>query len=282
MRALVEAVRSRRPSVVVVELFPFGRRAFAGEIVAMLDAARSLPGWPALTVSSVRDILVARGGEQAGLRRARVRDWPTQYFDAILVHSDPRFARLEESFRPRTGLRCAGPLHGVRHGCATGRGGDRGDFGRGPACGRLGRRAAASGDRCSTRRSTPSRCCGAPSAFAMRLIAGPFLPEPEWRGLRALTRGVAGLSSVRAVPDLGAELARCAAPRSASAATTPRSRSSRRAFRRSSCPTSRPARTSRSRRAQSPGRARRGPRRSIHRRSWTVRALAEAIADAAW
>ncbi len=40
----------------------------------------------------------------------------------------------------------------------------------------------------------------------MRLIAGPFLPEAEWRGLRARTRGVAGLNLRRAVPDLGAEL----------------------------------------------------------------------------
>ncbi len=204
VRALVEAVRSRRPSVVVVELFPFGRRAFSGEIVAMLDAARSLPGCPALAVSSVRDILVSRGGEQAAYdeRAARLAN---QYFDAILVHADPRFARLEESFRPRTGL--VVPVHYTGFVTAARRaavatavtsGADRPvvvSAGGGRVGGPL-LNAAIEAQPLLWRAERVS----------MRLIAGPFLPEPEWRGLRALTRGVAGLKLRRAVPDLGKEL----------------------------------------------------------------------------
>src|SRR6185312_6686134 len=40
----------------------------------------------------------------------------------------------------------------------------------------------------------------------MRLIAGPFLPEPDWRGLRRRARGRPGLELIRAVPDLAVEL----------------------------------------------------------------------------
>jgi hypothetical protein len=53
---------------------------------------------------SLRDILVdARPDQQHHDDRAR---WLTdRYFDAVLVHADPAFARLEDSFRPRRPLR---------------------------------------------------------------------------------------------------------------------------------------------------------------------------------
>ena len=37
-----------------------------------------------------------------------------RYFDAILVHSDPQFARLEDTFHPAIAADGSGPLHGVR------------------------------------------------------------------------------------------------------------------------------------------------------------------------
>jgi predicted glycosyltransferase len=201
VQQLVEAVRRRRPSAIVVELFPFGRRAFSGEIVAMLDAARALPGEVPLAVSSVRDILVSRGAEQSAYdeRAARLVN---EYFDAILVHADPRFARFEDSFRPRTPL--AVPVHYT--GFVT---------------------AARSGAGTSARRTGPAVVSvgggrvGGPLLEAaveaqpllwrterlpVRLIAGPFLPEPEWRRLRERVGGTTGLALRRAVSDLGAEL----------------------------------------------------------------------------
>jgi predicted glycosyltransferase len=44
------------PDAVVVELFPFGRRKFSGEILALLERARH--GRQRTIVSSVRDLLV--------------------------------------------------------------------------------------------------------------------------------------------------------------------------------------------------------------------------------
>jgi predicted glycosyltransferase len=102
-KLLLATLRSLRPAAVVVELFPFGRRRFADELVPLLEEARAGTPRP-LLVSSVRDILVGRGPDQ------QAHDTVTcvlanRYLDAVLVHSDPSFARLEESFRPGIPLR---------------------------------------------------------------------------------------------------------------------------------------------------------------------------------
>ena len=100
-------LRDVRPHVVIVELYPFGRRKFAFELLPLLEASRALAPRPVL-LSSVRDILVtsrrdqARHDEQASVVANR-------WFDGVLVHADPRFARLEESFAPRTPLTV--PVH---------------------------------------------------------------------------------------------------------------------------------------------------------------------------
>src|SRR6185295_6750434 len=58
-RLILDAYERIRPDVVVIELFPFGRRKFGGELMALLDAARR-PPCPIVTCS-VRDLLVDRG-----------------------------------------------------------------------------------------------------------------------------------------------------------------------------------------------------------------------------
>jgi predicted glycosyltransferase/tRNA A-37 threonylcarbamoyl transferase component Bud32 len=205
---IVDAVRRFSPAVVVVELFPFGRRAFAGEIVAMLDAARALPGVPPLVACSVRDILVGRGDEQAAFD-----EWACSHanahFDLILAHSDPSFARLEESFSPRTPLRMP-----VIH---------TGFVARDPL-GPIRR-----GQRARTRRVVVSAGGGRvgesllhaaveaqpelwrSERIAMRLIAGPFLAGRSWRDLRARAHGREGLELRRSVPNLKLELCRATA-----------------------------------------------------------------------
>jgi predicted glycosyltransferase len=95
------AVEATQPAVLIVELFPFGRKKFADEILPMIRAARRQG---AKVVCSLRDILVdARPDQQHHDDRAA---WlVNRYFDAVLVHSDAAFARLEETFRPRRTLR---------------------------------------------------------------------------------------------------------------------------------------------------------------------------------
>ena len=45
----------------------------------------------------------------------------------------------------------------------------------------------------------------------LRIVAGPFLPDDAWRGLRRAARGRSGIELRRSVPDLRAELDTAAA-----------------------------------------------------------------------
>ncbi|HEY1366218.1 MAG TPA: glycosyltransferase [Gaiellaceae bacterium] len=101
-RELVLASLARiRPQVVLVELFPFGRKKLAGELVPLLERARA---GGAVTACSLRDILV-RGRDDQAEHDERASRLANEHLDLVLVHADPRFARLEESFRPQTRLR---------------------------------------------------------------------------------------------------------------------------------------------------------------------------------
>ncbi len=101
-RRLVEIHDETNPDVVLIELFPFGRKKLAGELLALLHRCRSRP-FPPLTVTSVRDLLVTgrRDQQRHDDRAAAVAD---QLIDLVLVHGDRRFVTLEDSFRPTRSL----------------------------------------------------------------------------------------------------------------------------------------------------------------------------------
>ncbi|MBX4924583.1 glycosyltransferase family protein [Rhizobium binae] len=91
---LLEAFHAARPDVVIIEAFPFGRRQMRFELLPLLAAIERAEPRPKL-LSSVRDILQenrkpGRDAETAAL----VRD----HFDAVLVHGDPAFVKLEDTF----------------------------------------------------------------------------------------------------------------------------------------------------------------------------------------
>ena len=206
-RQILETLRRVAPAVIFIELFPFGRKKFAGELLAMLDAARELAR-PPLVVSSLRDILVGQRRDQAR-HDERAATQANEYFDAILVHTDPRFATLEESFTPATALEV--PVHYtgfvVPHAGTVARGvpprrprvvvsAGGGLYGQGlmdaaiDAQGELARNDI---------------------DLDLDLVCGPFLPLDVVQGLRARTRGRTGIRVRRSVPDLCAELAQASA-----------------------------------------------------------------------
>lgn len=84
-----------RPDAVIIELFPFGRKKFAAELLPLLARVK-LAGGSTKVVCSLRDILVGRSDQ------SRYDEWVcaimNRYFDVLLIHADPRFQRLEESF----------------------------------------------------------------------------------------------------------------------------------------------------------------------------------------
>lgn len=193
-----------RPEVVLVELFPFGRKKFAFELLPLLKRTRRPTGWRPSVLCSVRDILVsARPDQQHHDDRAR---WLcNRYFDGVMVHADPALAEFSESFRPSRPLTV--PVHYTGFVARSSRGavgGARGPHvlvsaGGGLAGGDLLRAAVAA------HALTPPEL-----RRPMRIVAGPFLPEPEWNALRDSVDGRADIALVRSVPDLGAEMQRAA------------------------------------------------------------------------
>lgn len=91
---LIAEFDALQPDVLIIEAFPFGRRQMRFELLPLLQHAKAASR-PPLIASSVRDILqesrkAGRAEETLGL----VRD----FFDLVLVHGDPNFARLEDTF----------------------------------------------------------------------------------------------------------------------------------------------------------------------------------------
>jgi predicted glycosyltransferase len=92
--ALLNAFAAARPDLVVIEAFPFGRRAFRFELEPLIEMARSRHPRP-LILCSVRDIVVV---PQDAVRHREVVDRVRADFDFVLIHGDPRFIPLEASF----------------------------------------------------------------------------------------------------------------------------------------------------------------------------------------
>lgn len=91
---LLALFRERRPAAVVVEAFPFGRRQMDFELIPLLDEIKVARPRP-LLLCSVRDILQTNRKPQ---RIAEAVALVNGSFDAVLVHGDPAFAALEETF----------------------------------------------------------------------------------------------------------------------------------------------------------------------------------------
>lgn len=195
--ALLDALDRCDPAVLLVEMYPFGRRKFEFELLPLLRAARR-PGGPRI-VCSVRDILVSRREDQATYDD-RIRARVEAFFDAVLVHSDPAFARLSESFAPMNPLLV--PVHHtgfVAPPIPTFRSAERRllvSAGGGMVGEPLVRAAVEVHGELAAR-----------TGLATTVVAGPFMPEPAWRRLAAAAAGSASLSAVRQVDDLCAEIA---------------------------------------------------------------------------
>jgi predicted glycosyltransferase len=195
---LIRTFRSLRPAVVAVELFPFGRRRFADELVPLLEEARSATPRPAV-VSSVRDILVGKGPDQQAHDTLSCV-LANRYLDAVLVHSDPTFARFEESFVPAVPLTVP-----VRH---TGFVVPESE--EAPPAGLREARVVV---------SAGGGLVGAPLLHAaldarvllpqelhLEVYAGPFLPDEDWNRLRSAAEESPGVELHRFAPGLAARL----------------------------------------------------------------------------
>ncbi|KXJ56762.1 MAG: glycosyl transferase, partial [Thalassospira sp. Nap_22] len=91
-RQLLTAFKETAPKLLLVEMFPFGRRAFRFELIRLFDAAIEA-GIP--IICSVRDLLVRK--KDIGKTRW-MRDTARKYLDAVLVHGDQQLFGFDRSF----------------------------------------------------------------------------------------------------------------------------------------------------------------------------------------
>jgi len=91
---LLKAFEEAKPEVVIIEAFPFGRRQMRFELLPLLDAIEKANPRPKL-LSSVRDIL--QENRKPGRDEETVK-LVKDHFDAVLIHGDPDFVRLEDTF----------------------------------------------------------------------------------------------------------------------------------------------------------------------------------------
>ncbi|OSQ42839.1 glycosyltransferase family protein [Thalassospira sp. MCCC 1A01428] len=91
-QALFDAYRDLSPELLMIEMFPFGRRAFRFELLPLLEKA----GQDGVKrVCSVRDLLVRK----TDIAKERwMRDVALSHFDTILVHGDPVVFGFDRSF----------------------------------------------------------------------------------------------------------------------------------------------------------------------------------------
>ena len=91
---LLEVCAREKPEVLLVETFPFGRKLLAFELVPLLECAARMRPRPKV-LCSVRDIVEPRSKPR---RYEEMRRQAEQYFDWVLVHSDPAIIPFETSF----------------------------------------------------------------------------------------------------------------------------------------------------------------------------------------
>lgn len=82
------------PDIIVTEAFPFGRRQMRFELLPLMEAAHARRPRP-VVVASVRDIIQQNSKPE---RDREVVQLLGQWFDKVLVHGDPNFIRLDETF----------------------------------------------------------------------------------------------------------------------------------------------------------------------------------------
>jgi len=95
-RLLFELFEREAPDAFIVELYPFGRRAFRFELDPVLGGIRSGKLYRSLVACSVRDILVEK--TDPVIYEKRVVDILNRRFDALLVHADPALITLDRTF----------------------------------------------------------------------------------------------------------------------------------------------------------------------------------------
>lgn len=102
---LVDILKEYEADAIITELFPFGRRILKDEFILLLKAAESMTHRPAV-FASIRDILAP---PSKPAKAVFADNTIAEFYDAVLVHSDPQIMPLDLSWPVSDALK--GKLH---------------------------------------------------------------------------------------------------------------------------------------------------------------------------
>ncbi len=195
---ILDTFKSENPSALIIELFPFGRKKFQNELLPLLEAAKG----KAKILCSLRDILVGQRRDQARHEERAVKT-ANEFFDAILVHSDKDFARLEETFQPATPLQVPVFYTGfvAKNDALSFEKKDKNQVIISAGGGMVGE---------SLLQTAIEAKDFLPENIHLKLITGAFLPDESFTKLQTLATQKSNVELIRFVPNLAQEMANSA------------------------------------------------------------------------
>jgi predicted glycosyltransferase len=106
---LIEVFDRFQPDVLITEGYPFSKnKALAFEMVPLLEHVRKSDRTTQV-ICSLRDIIMVKEFADRAAEEKRRCEFVNQYYDAILLHSDPTIHRLEDNISNADSLTC--PVH---------------------------------------------------------------------------------------------------------------------------------------------------------------------------
>ncbi len=198
--ALLAAWRSAEAQVLLLELFPFGRRLMRFELLPLLELAAAAPRRPVIACS-VRDIL---GAQKSPQRQAETVDLIQRYFDGVLVHGDPNVIGFDQTFPLASKI--AGKLHYTGY-VVDEPVSEGGLDGEGEVLVSAGGGAVGADLLEAAIRAKPLTVL---HERTWRVLAGDNLPDAAFRELAAQAAADGGIELERARPDFTSLLANCA------------------------------------------------------------------------
>jgi predicted glycosyltransferase len=105
---LLQVFESFQPNYLIIEGYPFKKYQFEFESIPLLERVKASRK-PVKVICSLRDVVMAQPYADRNAAIATTCQRLNQYFDLLLVHSDPHFHRLEESFPAVSDIHC--PIH---------------------------------------------------------------------------------------------------------------------------------------------------------------------------
>jgi predicted glycosyltransferase len=95
-----------QPDCLMIEGYPFKKYQFEFESIPLLEKAKDSKRNVKI-VCSLRDVVMAQPYRDRNEVIAKTCQRLNQYFDLLLIHSDPQFHRLEESFPAISDIHCS-------------------------------------------------------------------------------------------------------------------------------------------------------------------------------